>query len=231
MTTKKNNGLPILIVVTVVFLLLEQLPFGSLILWPLSVLTTFVHEMGHGLSALFSGGRLNSIEIYSSGGGLARTVTYTDWQLALVAACGLIAPTLTGGIFITAGINPIIASRALLIFSIFILICCAVWVRTFYGLLIMLPLGAGFLIVSIKGSATVKHFLLQFLGVHMSVSTFNRTIPYLFSTTAKVGGGEYHSDTALIAASVGGGYILWAAIIGLFCIVIFILSIKRTYLH
>ncbi|MFQ3226679.1 MAG: hypothetical protein ACI8RW_000055 [Porticoccaceae bacterium] len=233
MTTAKtghSRGLVILVLAALTFFVLNLLPFGYLIQWPFVIITTFVHEMGHGLMAILSGGNLIQIEIYQNASGLAKTETVAGWRQAAIAASGLLAPSVIGAGFIIAGKSRQISSRVFLVFSLFILISCVLWVRSAFGLLVLLPTGALFLWISQKGSAALQHFMIQFLGVHMLVDTLTRTMSYLFSSSALVDGQSRHSDTAAIAQQLIGGHLVWACIIALLSIWIFYYSLRKTYL-
>lgn len=228
--TARSRGLLILLLAALAFLILNRVPFGHYIQWPFVIITTFVHEMGHGLIAIMTGGNLIQIEIYQDASGLARTETVVGWRQAAIAAGGLLAPSLIGGGFIIAGINRQSSSRVFLVFSLFILISCFLWVRSAFGLLILLPTGALFLWLSQRGSAVMQHFIIQFIGVHMLVDTVTRSISYLFSSNATVGGQSRHSDTAVIAQQLIGGHLLWASIIAVLSVWIFYFSLRKTYL-
>jgi len=230
MSKKSSNGLFILILAALLFMVLNRIPYGHLVQWPFVIVTTFVHEMGHGLSAILSGGKLVSIELYQNASGIARTQTIPGWRQALIAGGGLIAPALLGGLFIIAGKSRIASSRALFTFSVFTLLSCLLWVRSSFGLLILVPMGLLLLFVARKGSTSVQHFVIQFIGVHMLVDTFTRTLRYLFSSSVSVGGAQRHSDSAVIAQHLIGGQFMWACIIATLCLVIFYWSLRRSYL-
>ena len=57
---------------TLITLGLYIIPFGSTISYPLLMLSTLVHEMGHGLTALAVGGRFDSFQMWSNGSGVAQ---------------------------------------------------------------------------------------------------------------------------------------------------------------
>ena len=74
-----------------------QLPYGRHILYPFTLLATYAHEMGHGLSALLVGAEFDHLLLHADGSGMA------VWHgnpgpaaKALVAAGGLLGPSLTG---------------------------------------------------------------------------------------------------------------------------------------
>ena len=90
----------ILIAAAVLFVTSHWIPFGRQLLYPLTLFTTWVHEMGHGLTALLAGGHFDHLEIYSNAGGLAFAYAERGWPMALVAAGGLLAPPLVGALIL-----------------------------------------------------------------------------------------------------------------------------------
>ena len=67
-------------------------PYGRLVLYPFTLLATWVHEMGHGLTALLCGGKFAQLEIFSNASGLASTAVVPGFRQALVCAGGLLGP-------------------------------------------------------------------------------------------------------------------------------------------
>src|ERR1043165_7404197 len=61
----------ILLAAALVFVVMAFVPFGPILLYPLSLFTTWVHEMGHGLTALAVGGEFRELSIFGNGSGLA----------------------------------------------------------------------------------------------------------------------------------------------------------------
>src|ERR1700690_2678235 len=86
----------LLTAVVVYFVVKTFIPFGGVLLYPLTLLSTWVHEMGHGMTALLCGGRFASLDVFANGSGLAYTATSRPWQAGLVAAGGLVAPPIVG---------------------------------------------------------------------------------------------------------------------------------------
>ena len=114
---------------------LPSIPYGSYILWSFVILTTYIHEMGHGLTALLMGGNFLKLEIYSNASGLAwYSGVAKRLPSALVAAGGLVGPSLAEGLFILAGRTARNSSRAFLGLSLYMLVGTAIWVRSAYSL-------------------------------------------------------------------------------------------------
>ena len=61
-----------LILALLASLLLWNLPFGGLVLYPFKLLATWLHEMSHGAVMLLSGAGFDHLEIFSDTSGLAQ---------------------------------------------------------------------------------------------------------------------------------------------------------------
>lgn len=225
----RGNALFLLVSAALVFMLLSRVPFGNFIQWPFVIITTFIHEMGHGLTAIAVGGSLDKVEIYYNGSGLAFINTVRGWPYAASAAGGLMAPSIVGSIFIMVGRNTRDSAVTFLCLSLFILICCALWVRSSFGLIILVSIGLIFLALSRKSSHGFQQFLVQFMGVHMLVDTFTRTLGYLFTRSVDVAGEMRHSDSSIVAENLIGGHLLWASIISILSVGILFISLRKSY--
>ena len=64
-----------LILAGVLVLFLPALPFGNFLIWPFVILTTWFHEMGHGLTALVTGNAFDLLVINADGSGFASSRT------------------------------------------------------------------------------------------------------------------------------------------------------------
>src|SRR5262245_57018164 len=83
-------------------LLLAVIPWLSPINYSLRLLVTTVHELGHGLAALLTGGDFIRYVVYSDGSGLAYTAG--GWRFVVIPA-GYLGAALFGAILITLGRN------------------------------------------------------------------------------------------------------------------------------
>ncbi|HEY6814612.1 MAG TPA: M50 family metallopeptidase, partial [Croceibacterium sp.] len=55
-------------------IVLWQTYWGSLLLYPFTILATWFHEMGHGIAAMLVGGQFDRLMIYQDGSGVARSL-------------------------------------------------------------------------------------------------------------------------------------------------------------
>jgi hypothetical protein len=89
----------LLVVAVVLIAAIGSLPFGSLALYPFSLFVTLLHETGHALAAVASGGTVDSVSIAGNLSGL----TVTSGGIGgVIAPAGYLGATLAGvGLLLT----------------------------------------------------------------------------------------------------------------------------------
>jgi hypothetical protein len=203
------------VVAGLVVVMLPALPFGAYIIYPFAILTTWFHEMGHGLTALVLGQRFEQLLIFANGSGVAESQVAGDAPravLAAIAAGGPLAPSLVGALLILASAHPRLWRPVLWASAAAILLSVAIWVRSPTGLWV-LPLVAAILAgVAWRAAPGFARFTLQFLGVLGAMSML-RDWGYLFTENAVINGQPILSDTGQIAAVLGLPHWLWAGLI------------------
>jgi hypothetical protein len=203
----------VLLTAAVVYWVVARLvPFGRVLLYPLTLFTTWVHEMGHGLAALAVGGRFHALEIFRDASGLAHTSAAPGWPQAAVAAGGLLAPPLLGAAILAFVHGPRRARLTLAALAGALLVSLAIWVRSATGLIAM-PLVAALLgWAAWRGLAGKRVLLVQFLGVVLAVDTLTRMVGYVFTRQVDIDGERRLSDVAAVAENAGGHYLLWGVL-------------------
>lgn len=195
---------------------LYVLPFGRLVLYPLTLFGTFVHEMGHGLTALVVGGQFESFRMWANGSGIAQ-VRGTGGGLAsaLVSAGGLVGPTLLGGLLFVVARRARASRVALVLLAAALLTADVIWVRNAFGIAYVATVAMVLLWVGWRFSREGAQVALVFVAMQLCLSVFS-DIDYMFSRVAKTTGGELPSDTANIAAELGGYFWMWGGITAAF---------------
>ena len=197
-------------------LVLWLIPFGRFVAYPLLLLSTLVHELGHGLSALLVGGDFVRLEVFADGAGVAFSAVSGDWQRALVAAGGLVGPAVAALVGFTAGRTDRGARAVLLGTAALMAWTMLFWVRGVVGLLTaagLLAVCAGAIVVG-RQRPWVPQLLVVFLSVQLALSVFSRS-DYLFTRLSTVSGGRALSDSEAIATALFGPWWLWGAVCGL----------------
>lgn len=224
----RRRGLIWLVVAAAVTIVLWRVPGGNYILYPFTILATWFHEIAHGLTALLLGGSFKKLVISPDGSGVAY---YTGPLLfgrigqALVAASGPLGPPLAGSALILSSRNTRHASLGLYLLGAFMVISTVIWVRSLFGFIIIPTIGLLLLAVAAKGSAGMKEFAVQFLGVQACISTYLQ-INYLFTYSA---GPVGISDTGQIQQLLILPYWFWGALIMVVSLLLLLKSLQMAY--
>jgi len=202
-----------LVVATLVLFVVNAfVPFGGVLLYPLTLLSTWVHEMGHGLMALALGGGFASLDVFANGSGLAHTSIPDDWRNGLVALGGLVAPPTAGALLLAVSRGPRRARLLLAGLALAVVLSLAVWVRSMAGW-IGLPLDAAVIgIFAIWAGPRARMVFAQLVGVSLALDTWTGK-GYLFTDSAFVAGELRRSDIATVAHVFGGSYLVWGVLV------------------
>lgn len=193
-----------LFMAAVLVVFLPYLPFGNLVLYPFTILTTWFHEMGHGLTALLVGMDFERLVIFPDGSGYAESRFFVDSSRAshaLVAAGGPIGPSVASALLILASGRRKYWRFALLALAGALMLSVLIWVRSATGLVVLPLLAASYGWVAWRGPDWLERFALQFTGVLGAMSMLT-DLDYLFSESAVIGGQSMPSDTGTIEAAL-----------------------------
>ncbi|GAB2706256.1 M50 family metallopeptidase [Kitasatospora kifunensis] len=180
---------------------------------------TIAHEGGHGLIALVTGRRLDSIRLHSDTSGL--TVSSgrpSGLGMILTAAAGYLAPSLLG----LGGATLLATGRitALLWISIVLLAAMLVMIRNAFGLLSVVLTGGAFFAISWYGSAQFQAAF-AYLGIWFLLLAGVR--PVIELQRKRRLGGARDSDADQLARLTGVSALLWVAlflVVSLACLLV-----------
>lgn len=101
LTTTEPKARALLIVASLVTLALCFVPnpYYEVILWPIRLFVTMIHESGHAVATVISGGSVNYIQIHASGEGVTWSA-YPPWAYGLVLSGGYLGTTLFGALLL-----------------------------------------------------------------------------------------------------------------------------------
>jgi hypothetical protein len=206
--------------VTVLLYAVPQLHFVA---YPLILIGTLVHELGHGVAAVLVGGTFHSLHVFADGSGV------TGWGhqagevgrvgRAFVAAGGLIGPAVAAALLFLLARRPGRARWALAAIGVALALTLLLVVRGGFGFALVGILSVVCLALALKASAQVAQLALIFLAVQLSLSVFSRA-DYLFTDTAHTAAGAHPSDVAHMAEALLLPYWFWGAVCGLFSLAI-----------
>lgn len=185
---------------------------------PILFLSTWVHELGHGLGAIFTGGRFMELTVFPNFSGLAQTSTCNNFQRAVVIILGLLGPSLLGVIMIalTRALN---WYRVAIIILTALLIMSQIWAAdsftrtTLAGAAVLL----GLIAWKIPNQAVL--YISHIIAIALCLSALTG-FGYFFMGNAEVAGSIYRSDAGALSDIWGGPHWLWGGLIAALSIVI-----------
>ncbi len=193
---------------------LYLVPYGRTIAYPLMLLSTFAHEMGHGVAALLGGGNFTSFHLYADGSGVAFTAIEDGRFLrAWVSAGGLVGPAVVSSICFVLATTPRRARWGLLILSTFMALSLVFVVRNLFGFAFIAVVAVLCGFVAQRARLWVGQALLAFFAVQLALSVFSRG-DYLFTDVAQTATGPSPSDVAQMANALFLPYWFWGLLCG-----------------
>lgn len=201
----------LIVAAAAVLLVKEWLPFGRYLLYPFTLLTTWVHEMGHGLTAIAVGGSFERLVVFADAGGYAQSRFAPGWPQALVSVGGLLAPPLVGALLLAIVRGPRRARVALLGLAIALAGSAVIWVRSPVGLVTVGGFAVLFALAGVKGGPSLRMWLVQIVAVVCALDTLTRMVEYAFMKTITSGAmSGARSDVANAAEALGVPHLLVA---------------------
>ena len=199
---------------TAVCVLVPFFPFGGIVGYPILLLSTFAHEMGHGLTAILVGLDFDSFRLYADGSGIA-TIGGQAGRLpqAATAAGGLIGPAVAGALLFRLSSGARSSQIALTALGALMLAACVLLIRNAFGLAFVGAVGGSLIYVARRFGTRIAQFTVAFLAVQMALSVFSRA-DYLFTRTAMTGAGAMPSDVAQLADQLFLPYWFWGLVCG-----------------
>ncbi|MBU0553750.1 M50 family metallopeptidase [Myxococcota bacterium] len=209
----------------VLTILLYVMPHGAYIAYPLTLLSTMVHEMGHGFSAMLIGGDFNHFKMWADGSGVA------EWSgdvgrlgKAFVSAGGLVGPSVVAALGFYLGRSAKLSQLALKLGGVALFIIIGLVVRNLFGFFFVAVVGLSFLFVAYKTQAWFAQITVVFLSSQLALSVFSRG-DYLFTAYAQTAQGKMASDTQHMADALWLPYWFWGALCGLFSVLVLIFGL------
>jgi Peptidase M50B-like len=204
---------------------LYLVPFGQLLAYPLVLLSTLVHEVGHGLAAIAVGGRFERFVMFADASGMAfSTGVEPGWPQALVAAGGLVGPSLAAALAFVAARRAAWSRVFLVGASLVLVLLLVLVVRNSFGIAFAGVLVALLGWLGLRASASTAQVATVFMAVQLSLSVFSRG-DYLFVKEAHTGAGTSPSDVAHMATALGGPYWAWGLACGAFSVLVLVAGV------
>jgi hypothetical protein len=201
----------VLVAALLASLLLWNLPFGGLVLYPFKLLSTWFHELCHGLVMLATGAGFSHLEIYRDTSGIA----FADERAgrvgaALIASAGYLGASSVGAILLVLGQSPRAARRILLGLGALLAGSALIWVRNDFGEIATVIGAAACVVLAALGRERPAVYVVNFVAAQASVQAV-LDIRVLFRTSLVIDGRPVGaSDASAMAAATFGTSRMWA---------------------
>lgn len=199
-------------------------PFGNLITLPIRYLVTYLHELGHALSAYATGGSASQMEIYLNGAGQVQVAS----GLPLITySAGYLGSTAFGALLLLMARESRRAQMVLYGLGGTILFTALYWVRPpwSFGFAVGLTLAALLFLIAHYLNGRWQGFLLQFIAVQCCPSAVQDVMSLLRLNVM----GSQHNDAAFLAMQTGIPAMVWALTWTIGSVVILWLAIKHIW--
>ena len=197
-----------------------QVPMARI---PIMFLSTWAHELGHGLGAVFTGGKFIELTIFPNFSGIAQTATGNNFPRAMVILLGLLGPSLLGVLMIilTRALN---LHRAALIILAVLMALSQIWAADSFT---RMALGGGTLILGLiawKIPSQAVLYVSHIIAIALCLNALTG-FGYFFIGNAEVSGSLYRSDTGVMSDILGGPHWLWGGLIAGLSVVILVAGV------
>ncbi len=185
-----------LMLIVIVVFALWQTPLTT----PLKILVVFMHEVSHGLAAVFTGGSIESISVSLNQGGL--TTTYGGSAFA-IASAGYVGSLIIGVILFLVALRSNFDRAFMVVLGIAVLLIAAFYIRETFALAFALVIG-----VMMLASARYLSVALNDIAIRVIGLTSMIYVPYdIFDDT--IARSDLPSDAYMMAEMFGGPTVFW----------------------
>jgi hypothetical protein len=215
---------------------ISWIPIVNILDYPLQLMLTLVHELGHGLTAIITGGSFHNFRVAPDGSGVA--FTSGGWRLLIIPA-GYLSVAIFAAALISLGRTHRRSRIALGIIGVAMIVFSLCFGRPAEASIMAVGLGvltimigcifgALFLRTALKASAGVVIFLLHLVAIKAGLTAFTDLFG-LFGITINGSFGAQINDAANMAALTHLPAFFWALVWIGFAVVIIGAAIKLTW--
>lgn len=224
MRTRKNRDpLWFLLGASVLTIAFSYLPLAWVLVYPIRLFVTFIHEGGHAIAAFLTLGQVERLHVFLDASG--ETLTRGGFPPA-IASAGYLTSTAFGVALLVLGSYTTRAKAALTACAGLVLLI-TVFLAGDWGTWAMgIGLASGLIVIATISNTDFAHFFLSFLAVQCCLNAFLdlRTL-FVLSTTTTV-----HSDAATMQQMTMIPATVWAVswmVISLFALIVALRSYVR----
>jgi len=203
---------------------LNLIPHGETVLYPLAVFTTWVHEACHALAAWVLGADVLGLLVRPDTSGLATYAfnpqEFGTFSRATTTSAGYLGAALAAAGLLAAARKPVLHRPVLGALTLLLVLTVLLWVRTAFGVVVLLLIAAGLGAVAFALSAEVAKWALLLLGLQTGLNAVMdiRALYYVTGT----------SDAQTMSRLIGLPPAIWATLWLAIGVVVIVLSFLKS---
>lgn len=149
------------VIIVVLLSLASLLLWNTIFLYPLKLLVVLMHETGHALAALVTGGSVSRVEVNALQGG----VTYTaGGNRFVILSAGYLGSSLIGAFVLWSASHKHMSKYIAEIFGLLIVVETVFWVRDLFTFVFALAMGIFCMILGWKIRGVLERIFMQLVG-------------------------------------------------------------------
>jgi Peptidase M50B-like len=199
-----RDSITFLVAASILTILIWFIPLASILVYPLRLFVTFIHEGGHALAALLTFGSVDRFIVFANASG----ETYTRGGMPLViASAGYLASTAYGASLLVLCRQGKDSKTVFTVTAGLILALTALFAADTFSWVTGILLSAVLIGIAIWSTTRLAHFFLSFLAVQCCLNAiFDLNTLFLISSTSRS-----HSDAATMEYITMIPASIWAA--------------------
>ncbi len=165
---------------------------------PFVLLSTWVHELGHGLGAIMSGGEFDNMVITPKLSGLAHTYSGSNFERVVVLLGGLLGPAFAGAIMLILSRRLGLSKLALLLLALALSVTVMIWAGDMFTCITVLGFAIVVGLVALRTKPFIQTIFAHIIAISFCLNAV-RGFHYFFMDRADVGSYSGQSDTGALA--------------------------------
>ena len=201
-----RSALTTLLVASALTIVLWFVPLASLVLYPLRLFVTFIHEGSHALAAIVTGGVVDKIVVLPNASGY--TLTEGGWGI-LIAMAGYLGAAAYGAGMLALARRPASAKLIMGLSGVVVALVDMFLVRNVFGFVWGVVIAGGLMLAALRLPSRIAEMTAMFLGVQCVVNALF-DLKTLVGLSSGYGGPA--SDAVLMSQIIPLPPFIWAAL-------------------
>lgn len=197
--------------------------WGTPIVYPIKIFVVCLHELGHAVAALVTGGQVVSIQIFPEEGGV--TFTRGGWPLVILSA-GYLGSLLAGGVLLYLSSHRRWGKALMIALAGLIALSTLLFFRNFFGVLYGLLAAAAMFFSAYRLPTAVNFYILRFIAIASCLYALLDIRSDLFTVAPAASGAV--NDAVALSHLTGIPAIIWAGLWLIISLAMLVFFLSRT---